>query len=77
MLNQGLFKSVGGNLVAQGSKSTANTHERSLHKKTGANKITWGQRIFKGFSIVVVAEVTCLGVAYLQWTSMNRDPDYR
>lgn len=54
------------------------TH-RALHKKSGkpGGTLTWGQRIFKGFSIIVVAEVTCLGVAYIQWSMMNRDQNYR
>jgi len=74
LLNQGFFRS---NLFAQGSRISANPCNRSLHKKTGAINFTWGQRIFKGFSMVVIAEITCLGVAYIQWTIMNRDPDYR
>jgi len=54
------------------------TH-RALHKKSGkpGGTLTWGQRIFKGFSIIVVAEITCLGVAYIQWSMMNRDQNYR
>ena len=77
LLDQRFFRSVRGNLLAQASRIRANPCNRSLHKKSGAINFTWGQRIFKGFSIVVIIEFVCLGISYVQWTMMNRDPDYR
>jgi len=77
LLDQRFFRSVRGNLFAQASRITANPCNRSLHKKSGPINFTWGQRIFKGFSIVVIIEFVCLGIFYVQWTMMNRDPDYR
>ena len=81
LLDQRFLRSARGKLGSQASRITVIPCKQSLHKKSGSPSgrisFTWGQRIFKGFSIVVIVEVVFLGVAYVQWSMMNRDPDYR
>jgi len=85
LLDQRFLNSIRHNSFAPRLRIAANPCNRALHKKSGnqsnvkkqAVKFTWGERAFKGFSILVIIEVVCLGISYVQWSLMNKDPEYR
>lgn len=85
LLDQRFLNSIRHNSFAPRLRIAANPCNRALHKKSGnqsnvkkqAVKFTWGERAFKGFSILVIIEVVCLGISYVQWSLMNKDSEYR